>query len=108
MQSTDVSQILAQIRAISAQATQGVPRPNFGAEPQPGGFTQALKDSLNNVNELQQKAASASAAFERGEPGTDIAAVMVAMQKASLSFQAVAQVRNRLVSAYQDVMNMSV
>jgi flagellar hook-basal body complex protein FliE len=49
-----------------------------------------------------------SDAFVKGEPNVDLTEVMVAVQKASLSFQAMTQVRNKLVQAYQDVMNMPV
>ena len=54
----------------------------------------------------RQRATALSERFERGEPGVDIADVMVSIQKANVSFQAATQVRNRLVSAYQDIMNM--
>ena len=108
MQTREVSQILAQIRAISTQTSQGIPRPDFGKVPEPTQFTDVLAQSVNKVNTLQANAAAASAALERGDPGADVASTMIAMQKASLSFQAVTQVRNRLVSAYQDIMNMTV
>ena len=49
-----------------------------------------------------------AAAFERGAPGVDLPQVMIEMQKSSVSFRAVTEVRNRLVSAYQDIMNMPV
>ena len=56
-----------------------------------------------------QSAASALAdKFERGDPGTDIGSVMVALQRADLSFRAVTEVRNRFVSAYQEIMNMPI
>ncbi|MHA6770055.1 flagellar hook-basal body complex protein FliE [Sphingobium ummariense] len=74
---------------------------------QPGGFTQALNDALKQVNGLQNQAGEAAAAFERGET-TDIAAVMLAKQQASVSFEATLQVRNKLLSAYKDIMSMPV
>jgi flagellar hook-basal body complex protein FliE len=74
---------------------------------QPGGFTQALKSALEQVNGLQNQAGEASAAFERGET-TDIAAVMLAKQQASVGFEATLQVRNKLLSAYKDIMSMPV
>ena len=73
----------------------------------PGDFTSALKGALEKLNGLQNEAGEASAAFERGET-TDIAAVMLAKQKASVSFEATLQVRNKLLSAYKDIMNMPV
>ncbi len=73
----------------------------------PGGFTQALNDALQQVNGLQKQAGAAAAAFERGET-TDIAAVMLAKQQASVGFEATLQVRNKLLSAYKDIMSMPV
>ncbi|MFZ2997950.1 flagellar hook-basal body complex protein FliE [Sphingobium sp.] len=74
---------------------------------QPGGFTQALNDALQQVSGLQTKAGEAAGAFERGET-TDIAGVMLAKQQASVSFEATLQVRNKLLSAYKDIMSMPV
>lgn len=71
-------------------------------------FGHALKSALQAVNARQQEAAQLAASFERGEPGTELHQVMVAMQKANIALQAAIQVRNRLVSAYHDIMNMPV
>lgn len=73
----------------------------------PSDFSQAMHKALGAVNETQSRASAASAAYERGET-TDIAAVMLQRQKASISFEATLQVRNRLLSAYKDIMNMPV
>ncbi|ATI81369.1 flagellar hook-basal body complex protein FliE [Sphingobium yanoikuyae] len=73
----------------------------------PGGFTDALNNALQQVNGLQAQAGDAASAFERGET-TDIAAVMLAKQQASVSFEATLQVRNKLLSAYKDIMSMPV
>ncbi|MGD9811152.1 MAG: flagellar hook-basal body complex protein FliE [Sphingobium sp.] len=78
-----------------------------GIAGKPGDFTTALKGALEKVNGLQNEAGEAAAAFERGET-TDIAAVMLAKQKASVSFEATLQVRNKLLSAYKDIMSMPV
>ena len=79
-----------------------------GAEgTKPGGFTEALNSALQQVNGLQSQAGAAASAFERGET-TDIAAVMLAKQQASVSFEATLQVRNKLLSAYKDIMSMPV
>lgn len=71
------------------------------------GFGQAMRDAVNRVSAMQQEAASASAAYETGET-TDIAAVMLSRQQASIGFEATLQVRNKLLSAYRDIMNMPV
>jgi Flagellar hook-basal body protein len=59
------------------------------------------------VNEQQAKASAVSESYERGDT-TDIVQVMVERQKASLGFEATLQVRNKLLSAYRDIMNMPV
>jgi flagellar hook-basal body complex protein FliE len=67
-----------------------------------------LKQSIDQVNETQKTAGKLSAAFSAGDPNLDVAEVMVALQKAGVAFQAMTEVRNRLVTAYQDIMNMPV
>ncbi|MEJ7933329.1 flagellar hook-basal body complex protein FliE [Sphingobium sp. AN558] len=81
--------------------------PGVGGATQPGGFTEALNSALQSVNGLQNQAGEAAASFERGET-TDIAGVMLAKQQASISFEATLQVRNKLLSAYKDIMSMPV
>ena len=71
-------------------------------------FAAVLRTSLDQVNELQSGAAALATAFEQGQPGVDITRVMVEAQKASLAFRAMTEVRNRLVSVYQEVMNMPI
>ena len=81
-----------------------------GGAPTPSGtanFADALKSAVNQVNGLQAAAGDASAAFERGDT-TDIAAVMLAKQQASIGFETTLQVRNKLLSAYKDIMSMPV
>ena len=58
------------------------------------------------VNDAQQKSGALAKSFELGEPGADLAKVMVASQQSQIAFRATVEVRNRLVQAYQDVMNM--
>lgn len=70
-------------------------------------FTGVLKSMLMDVNQSQQSAKQLAASFERGQ-NQDLAGVMVAQQKARLAFQTTLQVRNKLVSAYQDIMNMPI
>lgn len=75
--------------------------------PEPPAFQAAMSDALKSVSALQDKAAAASVAYERGDT-QDLAAVMIARQKASIAFEATLQVRNRLLGAYKDVMNLPV
>ncbi|HCF24406.1 MULTISPECIES: flagellar hook-basal body complex protein FliE [unclassified Novosphingobium] len=72
-----------------------------------GTFTDALKSALDGVTATQRNAEGLSAAYERGDV-TDIAKVMLARQEAGIAFEATLQVRNRLLSAYQDIMRMGV
>jgi flagellar hook-basal body complex protein FliE len=106
MNEIGMNELLSQLRALSAQA-QGRP-PAAAAVADADSFQALLKNSIDGVNGAQQQAGALATAFEAGEPGTDLAGVMVAMQKASLSFQAMVQVRNKLVSAYQEIMSMQV
>ncbi|MDE1168410.1 MAG: flagellar hook-basal body complex protein FliE [Pseudomonas sp.] len=73
-----------------------------------GGFSGELQASLKRINQLQHTANSHSNAFQAGSPDVSLNDVMVDMQKASVSFQMGVQVRNRLVTAYKDVMAMQV
>jgi flagellar hook-basal body complex protein FliE len=108
MAGQEIDQILTQIRALSAQLKPpalAAPAPNPSEE---AGFGVLLARSVDAVNRLQQNAAASAERFERSEPGADIAAVMIAQQKASIAFQTLVHVRNRFISAYQDIMNMPV
>ena len=71
-------------------------------------FGDLLKRSIDAVNDTQQKAGALRDAFEKGQENLDLADVMIAVQKSSVSFQAMVEVRNKLVEAYKDVMNMPV
>ena len=70
-------------------------------------FGVAMKSAIQEVNALQANSSEAAAAYERGET-TDIASVMLAKQQASIGFEATLQVRNKLLSAYKDIMSMPV
>jgi flagellar hook-basal body complex protein FliE len=72
------------------------------------GFTQLLKQAINSVNETQQTANDMRTSYELGDSKVSLNQVMVASQKATVSFEAMTQVRNRLVEAYQDIMNMPI
>ncbi len=71
------------------------------------GFADTLKSALDGVNAVQSKADGLSEAYQRGEV-TDVAKVMLARQEAGVAFEATLQVRNKLLSAYQDIMRMGV
>lgn len=71
-------------------------------------FADLLGQAVNKVNDTQQASNQLTQAFEIGNSGVDLTDVMIASQKASVSFQALTQVRNKLVQAYQDIMQMPV
>lgn len=99
------SQILERNQAL-ARANQ-VPAATGLTEAKPATFAATLENALKDVNQSQQAAGELSAAYERGET-VDIAKVMLARQEASVGFEATLQVRNKLLSAYQTIMNMPV
>ncbi|MDB5689653.1 MAG: flagellar hook-basal body complex subunit FliE [Sphingomonas bacterium] len=110
----DPSSLMAMRSAILQQnsALQKAASAPIAAPVQPAGvgqadFTKALSSALGDVNAAQAKAASAADAYERGE-STDIAAVMLSREQASVGFQATLQVRNKLLAAYKDIMSMPV
>ncbi len=118
-----ISSILSQIRAMQAQSQglggglervagtpPGLPAGVPGAAPAGDrvSFSEALKGAITRVNESQNVAGQLRTAFELGDPKADLTRVMLASQEAQIAFKAVAEVRNRLVQAYQDVMNMPV
>ena len=115
MSSLAVEQVLAQIRSLSAQAGTSLSpsalrpqAPGAAAAPDAPDFARMLKQGIDGVNASQQSADALAGAWEKGTPGVDLARVMIETEKASVSFQALTQVRNRLISAYQDIMNMTI
>ncbi|UXY14593.1 flagellar hook-basal body complex protein FliE [Chitiniphilus purpureus] len=102
-----IDQLLGELKAMSALAAGQAPAQPAATGEGPD-FAALLKNSLDQVNQMQQEAQAQQAAFQAGDPQADLQEVMVSLQKASLSFQTMVQVRNRLVSAYQEIMNMQV
>ncbi len=106
MNTSALQAALQQLTAL-AHESQGMTSSVAGAAGS-GGFTGELQASLKRINQLQQTANQQSNAFQVGAPDVSLNDVMVDMQKAALSFQMGVQVRNRLVTAYKDVMAMQV
>ncbi len=92
------SELLQQLQAAKAPAS---------AEPQQPGFGDALQSALASVQAKQSESEAMTTGFQTGEV-TDIAKVMLARQEAGIAFEATLQVRNKLLSAYQDIMRMGV
>lgn len=100
---SSIESVLQQMRVL-AQASG--PIPADGGAVASGGFADELKKSLNRISDTQQYADGQAQAFELGKPGVALNDVMVDMQKANIGFQMGLQVRNRVVAAYQEIMNM--
>ncbi|SEQ62427.1 flagellar hook-basal body complex protein FliE [Solimonas aquatica] len=115
MNDINVSQVLAQIRTLQAQAAAAGARsaapaasaaaPSASAL---GGssFASALKSAISDVNGAQQDATRLQKSFALGDQNVELSSVMLATAKAQVEFKAMTEVRNRLVAAYQDIMNM--
>ena len=104
---SSVDQVLAEMRRLTA-AAQGGPVQTEKTAAGDGDFSTLLKQSIDQVNATQQAASKLSNAFSSGDPDVNVTEVMIALQKAGVAFQAMTEVRNRLVSAYQDIMSMPV
>ena len=104
MKEISSASMLAQIRQLNAQL-EGQP---VAPSDNKVDFSATLNASIKAVNSLQTEANAQATAFESGAPDADLTQVMISLQKASLSFQAMTEVRNKLVNAYQEVMNMPV
>lgn len=107
MDTRGINQMIGELRA-TAQAAASKPAVP-GAEAAGGvDFAEVLQGALKDVSAAQQEARGMAQEFSAGDPNVNLQDVMVNLQKASLSFQQMVQVRNRLVTAYQDIMNMPV
>ena len=105
--SMEINAVLEQMRAMRAQAGQDIAPPQTAVEGQLN-FSTVLNESLQSVSETQAASQDMSLRYVSGDESVNLADTMVAMQKASLSFESVVQVRNKVLSAYQEVMSMSV
>jgi len=110
MSSMQIQQVLAEMRALHARAA-GAPAEIAGPGAQATGtpdFASLMKDSVDRIAAMQNQASALASAYETGDKSVDLAKVMLEVQKADLAFRAMTQVRNKLVDAYTQVMNMSV
>lgn len=108
----NVDQVLNQIRSLRQEAASRIQAnpvaPHQGEALTRTSFDELLSQSVNSVSATQKHAAALATSFERGDSNTSLAEVMVASQKASVSFTAMVEVRNKMIDAYQEVMRMSV
>jgi len=105
MSVNNIEQVLSQMRTMAAQASGNPEAVQPAADVE---FSDLLKQSIDGVNQTQLHASEMKQAFELGTQDVNLAEVMVAVQKSSLSFQSMLQVRNKLVDAYKEVMNMPI
>ena len=118
MSNMQIDAVLAQIRSMQSQVrgAGGPPSEISQAAAGVGGavqspaspFANVLKQGLDHVNQAQSRASDLATQFERGVPGVELPQVMMEMQKASVSFRAITEVRNKFVNAYQEIMNMPI
>lgn len=108
MESRSVDQLLAQLRATAALAKGEAAGKGTAIGGEGGDFAHALQTLMSQVNTQQVDADKMAKAFALGDPNVNLHEVMSALQKANISFQSMVQVRNKLVSAYQDIMNTQV
>jgi flagellar hook-basal body complex protein FliE len=99
--------LLGQLRSAAAVA-RGAGAPEAATPAGKSDFAAVLKASIEQVNGTQQQAATLARDFELGATNASLPEVMISLQKANISFQQLVQVRNKLVSAYHDIMNMQV
>jgi flagellar hook-basal body complex protein FliE len=106
MSSMQIQQVLAEMRSLQARASGGAEPPATAA--QPSDFASLMKNSVDHIATMQNQAISMANAYEAGDKSVDLTKVMLEMQKAGLAFHAMTEVRNKLVDAYTQVMNMPV
>jgi flagellar hook-basal body complex protein FliE len=109
MNVSNVDGLLAQMRAMTAAAQGGaIHAPAAPAATGGVDFANVLKSSLDSVAEAQNTAQGMQQAFVMGDDKVSLSDTMISMQKANIEFQTTVQVRNKLVAAYNDIMNMQV
>ena len=106
-QGVEFNRLMLDMRSMQADAMS---LPKTAAAPELGSnsFADLFGQAINKVSDTQQAASQLASAFEIGKSGVDLTDVMIASQKATVSMQALTQVRNKVVQAYQDILQMPV
>ena len=107
MSSIQISQVLAEMRALQARAS-GAPMEAPQSIAGPSEFANMMMSQVDNVAKMQNSAHALANSYEAGDKSVDLTKVMLEVQKAGLAFHAMTEVRNKLIDAYTQVMNMSV
>ncbi|WP_018145760.1 MULTISPECIES: flagellar hook-basal body complex protein FliE [unclassified Thioalkalivibrio] len=112
MSEMQIQNVLQQMRQLTqANGVENTNAAQQTREPQRVGgtdFQNVLTESLRGVNQVQQQATDLQTRFELGDDNVSLPQVMTAMSKSSIAFEATNQVRNRLLTAYQEIMRMQV
>jgi flagellar hook-basal body complex protein FliE len=109
----EINQVLNEMRALKARAQGFEPATAVGDVAQTNAnrgveFQQLLSQAVNQVNDVQQESSQLAESFQAGDPNVTLSQVVIASEKAGIAFEAMTEVRNRLVNAYEDIMNMPI
>ena len=113
-QAISPNQLLGQLQKLTELAKAGSAQSAGGSAAVAGSptgnveFGNLLTKAIDTVNQYQTQSAQAATQIEAGDGGASLVKAMIASQKANVAFQATVQVRNKVVSAYQDIMNMPI
>jgi len=114
---TDINQVLSEMRALKSRAQGFEPATSSADKINPiheasalesTSFQQLLSSAVEQVNSVQKQSSNLAEAFQLGDPNVTLSQVVVASEKASVAFEAMSEVRNRLVTAYEDIMKMPI
>ena len=109
MNSIDNSQLLAQMRTMAQSIGIETPAQSAVAKTQNAhSFNNLLVRAINNVNDAQQEASAMANQVTTGDGGASLVRAMIASQKSRIAFEAAVQVRNKVATAYQEIMNMPI
>ncbi len=106
MNTIEANKLLEQMRAMASEVNKS--HGQLVDQKSGPSFSSAFKDAVLSTNDIQMQAGNMATRYEQGDPSVKLHEVMIALQKSNVSFQAITQVRNRLVNAYQDIMNMPI
>ena len=106
MNEINSNELLSQLQVLARKVQEGTTDNSIDVSSQSTKFSELMENSINQVNDQQMKASDLAKSFELNDPNVPLSTVMIEMQKARVSFEALKQVRNQLVDAYKQVMNM--
>lgn len=111
MSDMEITRVISQMRALASEIKSPTVPERAAAATKPDNdekFSNILRGAIDKVSEQQSVANSTVEGFLTGDNSRSLAEVMVATQKASISFRAMTEVRNRLIDAYREIMNMPI